>query len=281
MKVLVLSISLLLLLFIISCENVISDLGVEENLVVIDGWVYDTEGPHEIRLSRSVAFESETNFTPLNNAVIIIRDDQSNIETLSQVAPGVYHTKTDFEGRIGFSYQVEVTLSNGETYISDFANLRPVAEIQRLIIEESSFFIQDQGIDEVFFYFPVAFVQEPIEMGNFYRWRVAKNHVFFNEPEDILLQTDRFINGNFFRNELTDYRYMQNDTATVRLESLTVESYNFLRFLRRQTTSLGSPSGTNPGILKGNIRNKSNDNEVVLGYFGASAVSEATEVVFN
>jgi len=246
--------------------------------MVVDGWIYDFEGPYEIRLSTSVAFANLSNFTAVNNADVIIRDNQGNVQELSQVGLGIYHTNPQFRGRVGLSYQVEVSTASGQVYVSDFTELLPVSEISGLLLEEDLELFDITG-EQVFF--PVAFAQELEEAGNFYRWRVARNGVFFNEPEDIILQTDRFINGNFFRNELKGYDFFENDTATVHIESLSLESYNFLRFLRRQTTNLGSPAGTNPGTLSGNIRNKNDENEVVLGYFGASSVSIATESVNN
>ncbi|MEL6562668.1 MAG: DUF4249 family protein, partial [Bacteroidota bacterium] len=82
-----------------------------------------------------------------------------------------------------------------------------------------------------------------------------------------------------FKNEFKEYLYENGDSSTVRIESLTEEAYNFLRFFRRQTTDLGTSGGTNPGALRGNMRNTNDPGEVVLGYFGASAVSMAGKTV--
>ncbi len=268
------------ILFIGCQESIDPDIDIQENLVVIDGWVYNKTAPQTIRITRSVAFESLINSEPIRNASVIIRDTRESVQRLVEDSPGVYISDNDFFGEPGLAYQLEITLSDGETYISEFETLNPVPEIDTLILEPD-FVDEFDPLFEPFAYFPVAFVNEFEEKGDFYRWRLAKNEIYFNGPEDIILQTDRFVNGNLFKNEFKEYLYFAGDSSTVQLESLTQEAYNFLRFFRRQTTDLGTSGGTNPGALRGNMRNKNNSSEVVLGYFGASAVSTSGKRIEN
>ncbi|MEL7146495.1 MAG: DUF4249 domain-containing protein [Bacteroidota bacterium] len=262
-----------------SCEDELApDLEERVNLLVVDGWIYNTPGPQTVRVARSVAFEDTQNLSQVTGAVVIVRNRNLEDVRLTEISPGLYQTDENFQGQVGQSYQVEIRPGNGRVYLSDFQTLRPVPEILTLSMEldETSTnnpdFLPEQ-------FFPVTIVQDFPESVDFYRWKVARNEEFFNEPEDIILLTDRFINGNRFRNELKEYLFLEGDTVHVRLESMTQEAYNFLRFFRRQTTDLGTSGGTNPGVLQGNLRNRDDENEVVLGFFGASAVTTIQQTV--
>lgn len=254
------------------------DINIQENLIVVDGWIYNDIEPTVIKVSRSVAFESPINSLPVSDATVVIRDTRQNLIRLIESSPGTYTSPDNAFGETGLSYQLVITLADGNIYVSSFESLNPVPTIETLLLEPE---VPEELIEEIEpeFYFPVVFVDEFEEKGNFYRWRIARNERFFNSPEDIILQTDRFVNGNLFKNEFKEYLYKVGDSSTVRIESLTEEAYNFLRFFRRQTTDLGTSGGTNPGALRGNIQNIDNPGEVVLGYFGASAVSMAGKTV--
>lgn len=254
------------------------DIDIQENLIVVDGWIYNDIEPTVVKVSRSVAFESPDNSVPVTAATVIIRDTRQNEIRLTETSPGTYASDTGQFGKIGLSYQLVISLPNGDTYISEFESLNPVPLIETLILEPD---VPESVIEDIepIFYFPVVFVDEFEEKGDFYRWKIARNEQFFNSPEDIILQTDRFVNGNLFKNEFKEYLFESGDSSTVRIESLTEDAYNFLRFFRRQTTDLGTSGGTNPGALRGNMQNINDPDKVVLGYFGASAVSMAGKTV--
>lgn len=78
---------------------------------------------------------------------------------------------------------------------------------------------------------------------------------------------------------MKDYTFFESDTATVELQSLTAEAYEYFRLFVRQITDLGTPAGTSPIILRGNIQNSNDNDEVVLGYFNTSSVSAITGVI--
>ncbi|MGB3465704.1 MAG: DUF4249 domain-containing protein [Cyclobacteriaceae bacterium] len=264
-----------IVLLLTACQgDPTSEIDIQENLLVIDGWLYSNSSTQTIKLSRSVGFQREINFEPVVNASVLIRNSLQSEELLTEKSSGEYVTGIGFTVSPGNAYQLEIRLQSGEIYLSDFEPLLPVPDIDTLILEPILEEIEEPA-DEPRLYFPVASVNEFEERGNFYRWKLSRNGVVFNTPSDIILQSDRFVNGNSFRNEFKEYLYSAQDSTGVRLESLTRNAYDFLRFFRRQTVDLGTSGGTSPGALRGNIRNRDNPDEVVLGYFGASDVSTA------
>ena len=56
--------------------------------------------------------------------------------------------------------------------------------------------------------------------------------------------------------------------------SLAPNTYRYLKLLQDQSINTGTLADTPPAPLRGNIRNIKDANELVLGYFSTSSVSE-------
>jgi len=87
---------------------------------------------------------------------------------------------------------------------------------------------------------------------------------------------DTFTNGG----PLTGWRvaripFYQNTPALIeiRQSSLTAGAYRYYKLLDDQTQKTGGLADTPPAPLVGNVRNLTNEREVVVGYFTASAVA--------
>ena len=101
----------------------------------------------------------------------------------------------------------------------------------------------------------------------------------FNTPNDLELLDDSAINGNFFPNEFRSFRFDFGDTLGIEMQTLSKGAFEFLSLLKSQTTLLGTASGTLPATITGNLRNTSDESQVVLGYFGCFSASEAKLVL--
>ena len=269
----------ILITILIACEDVvIVDLPESEQLLVVEGWIYDSPGPQSVQLSRSVPFYSESSPAPISGATVAILDNLGNQFGLTEESPGLYQTDSSVVGVVGRSYSVEILIEES-TYQSEFELLKPVPLIDSIAFGSEFVRDPDNPFQEILEYFPIAFVDEPETESDYYRWKVYQNGVLFDEPEDLILLTDRFINGNAFQNELREFRLQQSDSVTIELMSLTSASYDFFRLFVRQTTDLGTASGTNPAVLEGNIRNLGDNQETIIGYFGASSITSSSKVI--
>ncbi|MBK8614621.1 MAG: DUF4249 domain-containing protein [Flavobacteriales bacterium] len=90
------------------------DLDDKSNKVVIEASVNEGTGPHTVRLSRSVAFDTPNDFPAISNATVVLSDDQGNSEQLIETSPGMYSSST-LAGVQGRNYQLSTTVS-GTTY---------------------------------------------------------------------------------------------------------------------------------------------------------------------
>ncbi len=266
-------------ILIIGCDSLQDiELPQSQNLIVVEGMLTDQSGPHLVSISRSVSFNEGNTGNPIINANVQIVGSNGNMIELFELQEGKYYTHDTVRGKVNEFYQLRFSLEDGTQYISSFEQLKPVPVLDSLIFETDGP-VLFEGQNQMQEYFPIVFATEPATNADYYRWKIYRNGELFNEPEDFLLLTDRFINGNEFRNELKDYTFFESDTATVELQSLTAEAYEYFRLFVRQTTDLGTPAGTAPIILRGNIQNSNDNDEVVLGYFNTSSVSAITGVI--
>jgi hypothetical protein len=93
---------------------------------------------------------------------------------------------------------------------------------------------------------------------------------------DINVFSDQFSNGQPIVGRLAakiPYYQSQGALVEIRQQALTVEAYRYYQLFAQQTQANGGLADTPPAPLVGNIRNLSNDQEIVSGYFTVGAVS--------
>ncbi len=87
---------------------------------------------------------------------------------------------------------------------------------------------------------------------------------------------DRYSNGGRIEGRgIARIPYYQSSGCLIeiRQSSLTPEAYTYFSLFQVQTQNAGGIADTPPTALGGNVKNKANDRENVVGYFTASAVS--------
>lgn len=261
----------ILVLFLISCEDVITiDLPANASLIVVEGWITNSLEQQKIRISRTQNFNEPSSdlFVTDANVSVTLLDSSNTTFSYSLSADGSYRSDSTFSGVVRQFYSVQIILSEGDTINSPFQSMPSPVEIQEIIFDS----FEERSLDDanvlIDVYFPIVFSQDPAERRNFYRYVMARNDTIFNTPQDIELLDDSAINGNLFPNEFRTFRYDFGDIASIELRSLNSGAFEFFKLLKSQTTSLGTSSGTSPASINGNLRNRSNPSQEVLGYFG-------------
>ncbi len=269
--------NIVILIAVISCSDDI-DLPVAQEILVVEGWLTDQDTIQQVRLSRTVSFESENSSTLVNNATVHIRSNQESYE-LSHSNNGIYLSEIEFAGIAGRSYWLEVSLE-GKTIVSNKERMRTVPNLDSVYFD---FFERQSELNpqiEELVYYPIGYFSDNGEEQNFYRWKFQRNDEAFAEPEDIFIQEDRFLNGlDSIKNEFTGFEYELNDTISIELQEISFEAYNYLRLLRLQTTSLGTRSGTTPSVVRGNLTDAENASSLILGYFGVISTTSGGRII--
>jgi hypothetical protein len=303
---LVLLLSLLGLVVATGCIDPLNpDLDDSPRTLVVDGLITNGPGPHEVKLSRSGAFEQslEGIDSPVQGAEVFVRDDAGTevrlVERKPQADPGTYTTaEGDLVGTVGRSYTLQVSLPDGSTYTSNPEEMRPVPEIDTIIVRPSNRL--DGGLDAL-----VGF-DEPETPGQAYRWdsesiaafgilvspsctppNVVPDACFFRDSKVagiVNVTDDQLINGQSVLQPVRTFVPESEDlrlayAMRVQQQSLTPEAYEFWNAIREQIENNGTTFSNPPARIQGNLRNPDDPTDVALGYFQVSAISEITRCI--
>lgn len=271
----------------------------ETNFLVVEGYInIGTDAVTEIRLSRTVPVE-ETQTEPLreNNAVIVIEDDLENIYTLTELSNGIYISDTlslPFER----SYRIRISTSDQVEYTSDFST-----PIQTPAIDSVSWVRVTDGLEV-----HVA-THDPLGSTFYYQWDYEEvwelrspyfsfysyaNGQFFPREESeiqamrkcwrtatppnlIVRSTGTFVSDaislTLFNIPAFNERLGENYSVLIRQHALSMEAFNYLQVMIKNTNQLGTFFDPQPSQLTGNITVKGSD-KAVIGFIEAYTTSE-------
>lgn len=263
-----------------SCQEVVElDLPEGEEFLVVEGWITNQSRPHDIRLTTTAAYFDDSAPIPTTGANVFLRDDMGMEMLLPETSPGVY-TFPD-SGTVGRSYQLEIVLENGKRYQSTYEELYepvPILDIYWQLSEDEPDEEDGENLDDI--YDVLIFTIEPAGLGDNYRWRSFLNGEEAQEPFDLFVTQDDFVDGNPITEfNVTDELYSQFDTVKIVQERITREAREFLQLLQQQTAFVGGPFDPPPSPIRGNITNLTDPDDIALGYFGAAGTDEASVIV--
>ncbi len=276
------------------------DLTDYENLLVIEGIMTNQNDTVEVNISRTSSLNYITN-NPVQNANVRIVDDNGTEGILYEREPGKYKLlDTSFQRVIGSSYKLIVTLSDGKIYESSYGELlqpNPIDSIYADLKYLPSNFpsIQTQGLE---FYIDNHSVSNDTANYLWRMWQTYKYKATFtlnylwegeyievNDPDslqtcyrtikvdDIVTYSTKYLSDS----KLIGYPILFTSTETkilsircsLLVEQLVISSkdYDFWEAVREQEQNQGDLYSHQPFQVRGNIKNISDDNEVVLGNF--------------
>ena len=240
---------------LISCEKVISvDLNSAASRIVIESSISDQPGPYYVMLSQTVNFDQTNTFPPVSGAIVIISDNVGNTDSLTEISPGMYKTKS-IQGMPGRTYTIKVK-SGGQEYTAISTMPNPV-EILSLSNNVQSF-----GRDKIK-YINVDF-KDSSGIKNYYRFVEVRNGTVL--PYTFLFD-DRIQDGGVITSSLLANQDTLNtgDSVVVQLQCIDKGVFDYFRTIRVASGG-GGPAATSPANPVSNFTNGA------LGFFSAYAV---------
>lgn len=297
---------LVLMLTLLSCvdEVQLPARSVESRLVV-EGLITDEKPPYTIKLTYTGEYNSliyGQKEIPVNGADVRIIEIGGRSVKLEQdpLTPSYYWMRdSTFVGKTGRSYQLNIRLTDGKSYVSSPELLKPVSEIDRIYAEFRA--RPDNEFREPDHYQVLIDTKDPSESGNYYRWSgygyvprlstgepvgfagICCNWCWipvYGKQSEVL--SDVYINGNTIsrRQVLSSpIYYAGRHYIEIRQYSLTKQAYQFwVRFeeQRKRTGSLFDPL---PASIEGNVHEEGDTTVLALGYFGSSAVTKRRLII--
>ncbi len=188
------------------------NVGHEEFILVVEGFITTQPGPHIIKLSRSARFGSSFGLNGIleevENAKVSIRDQNGKVTLLTEefrefIIPvpvpmlyvtsiGDYATPTGFRAVVGNSYTLQIITKEGKTYQSTPELVTKVPEIDSLILKYKELpsldpieFSSGNNVAGDFVSGVEVFSQwqDPGEDENYYRWQSSGTYKILTHPD--------------------------------------------------------------------------------------------------
>jgi Domain of unknown function (DUF4249) len=269
--------------------------------LVVEGGINTDSTSYKVRLSYSGSFSNSGSFAIVteNSAQVTITDNLGNSTPLSSFGNGFYATtSTSYVGLVGRSYQLKITLPNGDKYASIPEKIVTPVSIARIdsIRIDRNFSIVNPTHAEV-----MVRVNDPAATSNFYRWSgtgwnprratgvvcgfgcIKGEYCFqYNEYTDININSDNGINGNQIINQLA-YRspiyWYGKHYIDIKQYNISRDAFLFWKKIQEQRSRTGTTTDPLPAPVEGNVYNVNNPTELALGYFEASSISHYKAVL--
>lgn len=259
------------MLFATACKEKI-DLELKSTYVrlAIEGTVTDEAKKHSILITETSNYFANEPQPRVSGAVVTINDGSSQI-TLTETSPGVYQTDSTYAGIPGRTYTLNVKYKSEEYSASCL--LKPVGVIDSVSFAKDVFDPIKSSIN--------LWAQEPSTTGDYYTWFYYINGKLESDTlTEISFASDEMVNGNYMPGyPVFTAEFALGDTITLEMRSINKDYYDFLNAFFSEVFGAGNPFSGPPSNVKGNIKNLTNKDKVVMGYFLASAVSKKTQIV--
>ncbi len=284
-----------------------------EGLLVVDALISDEPGPYTVTLMRASEVNNST-MTPYTGCTVTLAENTGEIETLSEVSPGVYKTlASGINTETGKSYKLSIQTPEGKNYSSEFIEMKPQVEINEVRAEL-------QHRENINYPYPIAGYQffissEATEKDYNLLWRLEETYEYTSDftidyiyrgmgieefsNSDTLFRCWKTQKINDFYVEstrsLASYQiidkplhYVNTETKKLQVRysllakqfHISNEAYTYWKSIKEQISSDDFLFTTQPYQIPGNIKNIDNPDEYVLGFFTVASVSKK-RVFFN
>jgi hypothetical protein len=300
---------LILLITVLGCiEPYVPQLkGEAEDVYVVEGEVTNHAGYQIVTLSTASPID-EPQFYPVSDGLLTIEDDKGNAFGLEEYENGRYRVWMDQEFlNPGVSYRLLITTPSGEDIISDYDTMPACPPIDSAynmreevvtrsgeILTGMQYYIDFYGsdTDSHFYRWTADETWEyhspyPIE----YYYNGTKNQVippdysymvcWVTKPVDKIFSvtTNNLVSNSYRKLPL---HFVDNTTTKlyfgysvlITQHALSAKAFDFWEQLRLNSGKDGGLYETQPLPVQGNLQNRTRPEKKVLGYFGASSVSQ-------
>ena len=296
-KFLLFFLTLPLILFLSSCEDVV-DLELEEDgaQLVVDAWINDKPETQVIKLRRTIPYFDNTFAPEVTGATVVVADSDSTLFVFEDSDNDGDYTWTPQPGekliQEGKDYALYIEL-NGDEYISISKAKRAVA------IDSIGYEFRDDLVGVADGIIAQIYAKDPVGVGDVYWIKTYKNGQFLNKPQEMNITYDAAFgpggnsDGILFIppirtgiNRIPDTGddaidtdsfppYAIGDNIRVEVHSITEEAFFYLFQIREQMTQADNGLFATPitNVPSNIIPQTENAKEEPVGFFCVSLVA--------
>lgn len=266
------------------------------NYLVVDGFVNTTAHSANIRLSRALPLSTVSAYPVELNATVSIEESGGATYSLQNLNDGNYHLDSD--GFVsGKQYRLRIS-TNGSEYLSDYVVAKVTPEIDSVTwtgeadgvnIKVST---HDAGSNTDYYRWEYL---EDWEYNAPYSsdWKLEGGRAVYRPIEEQIFtcynrmfssKISIFTTSGLIEDRVSNFelalvpqfsqKISRHYSILVKQYALSKSSFDYWQQLKVTTEELGSLFDPQPARVKGNVKNVSDENEPVIGYFDASDVTE-------
>ena len=251
-----------------SCEKVIDvDLDeADDPVLVIEANLVEGPQNFQVSVTKTTSYFDASAPITVDNANIVLSDDQGNTYPLASLGNGLYAVQIDAQTERTYTLTANI---DGQEYTAS-SYLPASIPLQELVTEfsEANAF-NDEGYQLFLRWQDIEFET------NYYRVRHSVNGDLQNDGDDLQVLDDRLFDGGLTRLPVFGKVFGSGETVEVELIHLDIAGYEYFNSLSDILSSGGGPGGGNAAPGNPNT-NWSGD---ILGYFSASNSSTLTIVM--
>jgi len=232
--------------------------------IIIEGIINNTAGPQQVKISKTVNFESANTFPPVSGATVRITDSTTGqTSILTETILGNY-TTSSIAGVPRHTYSLQVDVE-GKRYVASSTMPVPVPM-------DSITFVQNTDLSNKNVINAVINFQDPPGLGNYYGFTEFVNKI---QMPDIFVFEDRLSDGRYIRQTLFNdtSRLHSGDDLIVEMYCTDKPTYDYF-FTLFQVTGNNSFRSATPANPNSNISNGA------LGYFTARTLAQKKMKVY-
>lgn len=267
--------------------------------VVIDGSITNSDGPHELKISRTRT-GSLLMPRPILSAQAKLYDGAGNEYSFVEEGDGKYVLpKGVVTGTVGEAYHIEVALPDGKIY-------RSAPEVMPVLVAADSLYFDVATVEELNTngtaieaeYLRLYLDSEIPETtdGPYLRWETFEVHLFSekvnpfnaldptlvcyvrqnNDPQTVRLlsggEVGDYISGQYIARRRLDFTFFEKHSFSVYQVSMTKPAFSYYERIDQVVNQVGTIFDKPAASFRGNTVNVNDPREDVLGYFQAVAV---------
>lgn len=253
---------LVVIMGLAACQKVVNlNLKNASGKYVVEGNVTNLPGPYQVTIGKTGEVTTDYVFQGVGGATVSIRDNTGNGETLLEVQPGVYQTKS-LQGVEGRTYYLSI-LVDGKTFAASSVMPHQVNLDSLYIVDVYNFSKMVKAVVPVF--------TDPVGQGNSYRFNETINGVL---DKTLFYQNDDFTDGKksdfYLLRPDPDSTLHVKDNVSVEMQCIDKEVYKYWYSVDQSSTGDGGTTASNP---------VTNITGGALGYFSAHTSQTKSMIV--
>lgn len=257
--------------------------------LVVEGFISTESKSHEVLLNYSNEYYDDKNVNSFSGATVKIISDKGDVYDLYEVEIGRYLTEP-LAGEVNKSYKLSIESADGSLYESGFEPIIVVNPFDSLYYE----YVKDEFTGSGISIF--ASGSELSEVPPYILWDYTGHqevYYLYSDPNDyeageaiyscisnekninyLNISSDKIKKGSIYNQFIAKipYNTLRKYVLKVEKKSISPTAYQFFNQINRLSNISGSVFDSPPTLIKGNIVNVHNSDEIVHGYFYASDV---------